>query len=173
MNLLVTCNRNMEEETCDEIFEILGEMGDEEPKIEKSSFSGIVLVNTNIDPYLVTNHIKNTILEEPWRIRYSNRFIPISISTITNISDILKAVKEQIYRMKQDDTYRITIEKRGSAISSQEIIKAVADIIPNKVSLERHDWNIMVQILGGITGVSILNNNNIASVLKIKRDSTE
>ena len=75
--------------------------------------------------------------------------------------------------MKDTDTYRITIEKRGSEISSKELIDAIADIIPNKVSLETYDWNIMIQIMGGIAGISILKEQNIISTLKLKRDSME
>jgi tRNA acetyltransferase TAN1 len=75
--------------------------------------------------------------------------------------------------MKDSDTYRITIEKRGNEISSKELIDAIADIIPNKVSLETYDWNVMIQIMGGITGVSILKEEDIISTLKLKRDSME
>lgn len=75
--------------------------------------------------------------------------------------------------MKDTDAYRITIEKRGSNISSKELIDSVASIIPNKVSLESYDWNVMIQIMGGITGVSILKEEDVVSTLKLKRDSME
>jgi tRNA acetyltransferase TAN1 len=75
--------------------------------------------------------------------------------------------------MSESDTYRITIEKRGSDISSKELIGSIADIIPNKVSLESYDWNVMIQIMGGIVGVSILKEDDIISTLKLKRDSME
>ena len=75
--------------------------------------------------------------------------------------------------MNDTDTYRITIEKRGSDISSKELIGSIADTIPNKVSLETYDWNVMIQIMGGIVGVSILKEDDIISTLKLKRDSME
>ena len=173
MNLIVTCSRHMEEETCDEIAEIIQELGDKSPRIGKSSFSGIVWVDTLIDPFLAIAEIKKITLDEPWRIRYCHRFIPIRQSTSSSLENIVEGVRNQIKIMKDTDAYRITIEKRGSEISSKDIIDSVAGIIPNKVSLESYDWNVMIQIMGGITGISILKEEDVISTLKLKRDSME
>ena len=163
----------MEEEACDEIAEIIHELGDESPRIGKSSFSGIVWIDTIIDPFTIIAEIKKTILDEPWKMRYCHRFIPIRQSISSSLENIVESVRSQVKLMKDTDSYRITIEKRGSDISSKEIINSVASIIPNKVSLETYDWNVMIQIMGGITGVSILKEQDIISTLKIKRDSME
>lgn len=173
MNLIVTCSRHLEEEACDEIGEIIEELGDEHPRIGKSSFSGIIWIDTSVDPFVAISEIKKIILDEPWRMRYCHRFIPLRQSTTTGLENIVESVKSQVKIMKDTDTYRITIEKRGNEISSKELIDTIAGIIPNKVSLETYDWNIMIQIMGGITGVSILKEENIISTLKLKRDSME
>lgn len=172
MNLITTCSRHLEEEACDEISEIIQKLGDESPRVGKSSFSGIIWIDTLIDPFLIISEIKKIILDEPWRMRYCHRFIPIR-NTASGFENIVESVRDQIKIMKDTDTYRITIEKRGSDISSKELINAVADIIPNKVSLEHYDWNVMIQIMGGITGISILKEEDIVSTLKFKRDSME
>lgn len=173
MNLIATCSRHMEEEACDEISEIIEELGDASPRIGKSSFSGIIWAETSIDPFIVINDIKKIILDEPWRMRYCHRFIPVSHTTSVSLENIVDSVKNQIKIMRDTDTYRITIEKRGSDISSKQLIDSIAGIIPNKVSLESYDWNIMIQIMGGIVGISILKEDDIISTLKLKRDSME
>ncbi|HJW20029.1 MAG TPA: THUMP domain-containing protein [Candidatus Nitrosotalea sp.] len=173
MNLVATCSRHMEEEACDEIAEIIEELGDDSPRIGKSSFSGIIWVDTCIDPFTVIDNIKKIILDEPWRMRYCHRFIPIRYTTSSSLENIVEGVKNQIKVMKDTDTYRITIEKRGSDISSKELINSIADTIPNKVSLESYDWNVLIQIMGGIVGISILKEDDIVSTLKLKRDSME
>src|SRR5574337_716421 len=163
----------MEEEACDEIAEIIHELGDESPRIGKSSFSGIVWIDTRIDPFDVIAEIKKITLDEPWKMRYCHRFIPIRQSVSSSLENIVESVRTQIKLMKDTDSYRITIEKRGSDISSKELIDSIADIIPNKVSLESYDWNVMIQIMGGIVGISILKEDDIISTLKLKRDSME
>jgi tRNA acetyltransferase TAN1 len=163
----------MEEEACDEIGGIIQKLGDKSPRIGKSSFSGLVWVDTVIDPFIVIAETKKITLDEPWRMRYCHRFIPIRQSISSSLENIIESVRNQIKIMKDIDSYRITIEKRGSDISSKEIIYSVANIIPNKVSLESYDWNVMIQIMGGIAGVSILKEEDIVSTLKLKRDSME
>lgn len=173
MNLIVTCSRHLEEEASDEISKLLGEMGDDSPKTGHSRFSGIVVVNTKIDPFEAVRNIKAKILDEPWSMRYCHRFIPVQESTKTTLGGIVDAVQKRLTIMSPDDTYRITVEKRGSDQSTKEIIDAIAKIVPNKVSLEKYDWNLVVEILGDIAGISILKESDIVSTLKTKRDSSE
>ena len=170
---MATCSRHLEEEACEEIAGIIQKLGDDHPRIGKSSFSGIIEVDTKIDSLVVISEIKKIILDEPWRMRYCHRFIPINQTTSSTLENIEESVKNQIKVMKDTETYRITIEKRGSELSSQELIDYIANIIPNKVSLENYDWIVMIQIIGGITGISVLKEQDIISTLKLKRDSME
>ena len=73
--------------------------------------------------------------------------------------------------IKQDDSYRITIEKRNTDVSSTEIITDIAKIFPNKVSLNQPDWIVLIEILGDKTGISILKDSEIFSLDKTKRMS--
>ena len=58
MNLIVTCPRHFETEASEEINEIIEEMGDDSPKIEKSSLSGILMIDAKIDPIQVSHKIR-------------------------------------------------------------------------------------------------------------------
>ena len=173
MNLIVTCSRRLEEEASDEISKNLMMLGDDSAKTEHSRFSGIVMVDTSLDPFQVTNEIRTKILDEPWSVRYCHRFIPIQESTKSTLDNIVKAVEKHMNRMQPNDSYRITIEKRGSELSTKELIDVIAETVQNKESLEEYDWNIIVEILGDIAGISILKESDIVSTLKVKRDSVE
>ncbi|HXX05486.1 MAG TPA: THUMP domain-containing protein [Candidatus Bathyarchaeia archaeon] len=163
----------MEEEAVNEISEFLQDVGDADPKVEISEFSGIVTACTSLNPFDVIIEIRKKILDEPWSVRYCHRFIPIQETIMTDLDDIVKAVQKHINKMKSTDSYRITIEKRGSDLSSKDMIDSIAKIIHNKVSLEKFDWNIIIEVLGKISGISILKESDIVSTLKIKRDSME
>jgi len=173
MNLIVTCSRHMEEEAVNEISKFLQVIGDVDPKIEISEFSGIVTACTSLDPFEIVVEIRKKILDEPWSMRYCHRFIPIQETTETTLDEIVKAVQKHINKMKSTDSYRITIEKRGSDLSSKDMIDAIAKIIHNRVSLEKFDWNIIIEVLGRVSGISILKEQDIVSTLKLKRDSME
>ncbi len=170
MNLVVTCSRHLEEDAANEISKFLQVAGDMKPLVEISGFSGIITVNSSLDPFEIVAKIRKKILEEPWSVRYCHRFIPIQETTEALLDEIVKAVQKHVNTMKPTDSYRITIEKRGSDLSSNEIINAIANSMHNKVSLEKFDWNIIIEVLGKVVGISILRERDIVSTLKVKRD---
>jgi len=171
LNLIITCARNLESETKNEIRKILDELGDQEPEILNVGMRGILMVNTIIEPSKIIDYVKNKMIEEPWLIRYCLRIIPIQIITETEIDKIKQNVIKLKDTIQKNDSYRITIEKRNTSISSNEIITEIAKIFPNKVSLNQPDWIILIEILGNETGISILKNDWMFSLDKAKRMS--
>jgi len=171
LNLIITCARNLESETKNEISKILDELGDQEPEILNVGMRGILMVNTVIEPSKIIDYVKNKMIEEPWLIRYCLRIIPIQMITDTEIDKIKQTVIKLKGTIQKNDSYRITIEKRNTSISSNEIITEVAEIFPNKVSLNQPDWIILIEIIGNETGISILKNDEMFSLDKAKRMS--
>jgi len=150
---------------------ILDELGDQEPEILNVGMRGILMVNTAIEPSKIIDYVKNKMIEEPWLIRYCLRIIPIQMITETEIDKIKQNVIKLKDTIQKNDSYRITIEKRNTSISSNEIITEIAKIFPNKVSLNQPDWIILIEILGNKTGISILKNDVMFSLDKAKRMS--
>jgi tRNA acetyltransferase TAN1 len=171
LNLIITCARSLESETKNEISKILDELGDQEPEILNVGMRGILMVNTIIEPSKIIDYVKNKIIEEPWLIRYCLRIIPIQMITETEIDKIKQNVIKLKDAIQKNDSYRITIEKRNTSISSNEIITEIAKIFPNKVSLNQPDWIILIEILGNETGISILKDDGMFSLDKAKRMS--
>ena len=124
-----------------------------------------------IEPSKIVSWTKNKIVEEPWLIRYCLRIIPIQSITETKIDKIKQNVIKLKDRIQKNDSYRITIEKRNTSISSNEIIAEIAKIFPNKVSLKQPDWIILIEILGNETGISVLKDEELFSLDKSKRMS--
>ena len=171
MNLLITCARNLESETENEIGKILTESGDQKPEIYKSDMRGILFVNTNIDTSKIIDYVKGKIEDEPWSMRYCLRIIPIQLECDTEIEKIKQNIQKLKKIIQKNDSYRITIEKRNSDISSQEMISEIAGLFSNKVSLDTPDWIVLIEIFGNKTGMAILKNDGIFSLEKSKRES--
>jgi tRNA acetyltransferase TAN1 len=169
MNLIITCQRNLEEPTILEIQNILERFGDTDAIIDKTIFSGIIQIETKIDSMNVLDGFKDLIEDEPWLIKYCSRIIPIQEECESKLDEIRNKVIGLSDIIKKNDTYRITIEKRQSSLHNKEIISKIADSLSNKVSLENSDWEIIIQILRNKTGISIIPPNSILSVHKEKR----
>jgi len=169
LNLLITCQRNMEYETINEITQLLDIFGDSNPNILKTKFSGIIIAETVLEALEVIERFRRKIENEPWELRYSSRIIPIQKICQTDLALIRQNVIDLIPSIKSDETYKISLEKRDSEIMRSEIISNIADLLTNKVSLEEPDWEIILQILGDKTGIGVMPKNSILSITKIKR----
>jgi len=170
LNLIVTCPRNLEPEAESEIKKILNELDDQEPEISQTDMRGILMVNTILEPLKIIDWVKNKINDEPWFFRYCLRIIPVQKTTDTDIDKIKQNVMNLKSIIQENDSYRITVEKRNSNLPSSQIINEIAKIIPNKVSLDEPDWVILVEIFGEKTCISILKNDSIFSLEKSKRN---
>jgi tRNA acetyltransferase TAN1 len=71
--------------------------------------------------------------------------------------------------LKKDETYRITVEKRRTSISGRALIEAIAKRIDRKVDLDEPDKIVLIQILGEVTGASVIPPDKILSVEREKR----
>ena len=169
MNLIITCPRHFETEASDEIRIILSKMGDDEADITVTEMPGIITVVSKLNPLEVVQFIQEKIMDEPWIIRYCLRIIPIKTTIETNLESIVNEINELIDVIKPQETFRITVEKRNSSLSTKEIIDKIASNISNKVSLEKPDWIVLIEIIGDKTGLSILRKKSIISIEKIKR----
>jgi len=173
VNLIITCARHLETETKQELTGILEKMGDAQSKIIITDMSGILTAETVLNPIEIVKKMKELLLDEPWCIRYCLRVIPIQKITKTLVEDIEDGVLELIRFISDEESYRILIEKRNSNISSQDLITRIAKKIKNKASLEFPDKIILIEILGNITGISIVKKTDILSIEKIKRGNSE
>ncbi len=69
---------------------------------------------------------------------------------------IAEEAEKQSARMSRGETYRVTVEKRGTGLRSRELVEAVAGRIDNPVKLVEPDWVVLVEVVGNWTGVSVV-----------------
>jgi tRNA acetyltransferase TAN1 len=169
-NLLASTYRHGEDYAEEELLAHLEEFGDPDPESEITRVSGIVIAKTILDPFEVTAKLKELVHDKPWEIRHLMRVIPIERVCHTDLESIGQATGSLAYKVKPGHTFRITVERRHSVLSSSDIIKKCADmIIGGKVDLKSPCWVVLVETIGGIAGVSILAHDNIFSSVIEKR----
>lgn len=167
-NLIVSTYRFREEDAQDEILELLDKFGDQAAESELIEIKGMVLVQSSLDPVAVIDKLKDLVASEPWRVRYILRVLPVQVVVPTRLDTIRQAARDLTPKIG-NGTFRVTVEKRHNSLGSMQIIKAIAGQISNKVDLENPSWVILVEVLGGLTGVSVLRPNQIFSSVIEKR----
>ena len=159
----------MEVETINEVTHLLDEFGDPNARSSKTEFSGIIKIETVMELLELIEKFRDKIENEPWELRYCSRIIPIQKTCKTDLISIKDNVIELISSIKANETYKISIERRNSELIRSEIISNIANLLSNSVSLEIPDWEVIIQILGNETGISVMPANSILSISKIKR----
>jgi tRNA acetyltransferase TAN1 len=167
-NLIISTPRGYENDACSEIWFLLGEIGDRESIVEKSGVSGLIVAKTVLSPFKVVEGLRKMLKEQPWEFRHTFRVIPVEVVVHTRLEEIRKASLEISSKVLDNETFRVTVEKRHTTLSTREIIEAVAEDIDKKVDLDNPDKIVLVEVLGGLTGVSVIKPKDILSVAKEK-----
>jgi tRNA acetyltransferase TAN1 len=168
-NLIVSTFRYREAQAQDELIEILADLGDHDPESYLTTISGVLLARTNFDPFTVVEQFLQLLRNEPWRIRYILRLLPIQMVVCTEPSIIKHTAKQLSSKIQVLDTFRITVEKRHNSIRSLDIINCIGSVIDRKVNLRNPDWIILVEVVRNLTGLSILKPYHIFSSVTGKR----
>jgi len=167
-NLIISCARGLESEACSEIWFLLGEIGDEDPKVEKSEISGLIVAKTSLDPIQAVHKLREMLKRSPEEFRYTLKIVPVETVVPTRLNLIEKTAAELSRKIGENETFRVTVEKRHTELSTKEIIEAAAKHIDRKVNLEKTDKIVLIEVMGGSCGISVIKPDDILSVVKEK-----
>ena len=168
-NLLATTSRGNERPMCNELLYLLKEeLGDAQAETSKTKIRGLIVAKTTMDPCVVIEKLRAILKERPYEFRYALRILPIERVVPTNLEEIKGVTAELAARISEDETFRVTVEKRFTALHSKELIEAAASDIKRKADLENPDRILVIEVLGVLTGMSLLKPRDILAVVKEK-----
>ncbi len=170
-NLIISTSRGNERNTCSEMWYLLGEVGDRGSTIETTSVIGLVVARTKLDPIKAIRDLRALLKERPWEFKYTLKLVPIQRIVEAQIQSIEQAALDIANRIGQKDKFRITVEKRHTGLSSKTIIDTVAKRIARTVDLDSPDRILMIEILGELAGLSLIEPEDVLSVEREKRVS--
>lgn len=168
-NLLLSSARGTEREANHEMLYLLRELGDASPETDFAPVSGLTVAKTSLDPLKVISGLRRVLKYRPWQFRYILKVKPVQEVVPCEISAIGAAVVNKARKVRVDETFRVSLEKRRSHVSSREIIDAVASKVPRKVELRNPDKIVLIEVIGEIAGVSIISPRGILGIEKEKR----
>jgi tRNA acetyltransferase TAN1 len=124
----------------------------------------------------MAKYLRDLCNREPIEFRYLLRLIPVDCVLNSELNEIksratsLFSFLEQNKKIDRKDTFRITVEKRYcNSIRTGDIIGIIAKEVSNPVDLDNPKWIILIEILGKVTGISVLEPDQIfSSVIEMK-----
>ncbi|MGQ9507441.1 MAG: THUMP domain-containing protein [Candidatus Bathycorpusculaceae bacterium] len=167
-NLLATTSRGNEDEACSELWYLLGEIGDSAPTVDKTGVAGLIAAKTAFNPFDVIKKFREILQERPYEFRYILRIIPIEKVVRTDLGEIQRAATELGSKIGKNETFRVTVEKRFTEISTRDIVESAAANIEREVNLNNPDKILLVEVVGGLTGLSVIKPDEILAIMKEK-----
>jgi len=167
-NLLVTTARGNEEDASSEIWYLLGNTGDENAKVEKTGITGLIAAKTILNPLDAIEKLREILKQRPHEFRYTLRIIPIEKVVHTDLDEIKEAVAELSSKVRENETFRVTVEKRFTTLPTKDIIEVAANQINRQVDLSSPNKIVLIEVVNGLTGVSIVKTTDIVSTAKEK-----
>jgi tRNA acetyltransferase TAN1 len=168
-NLLATTSRGNERPMCNELLFLLKDkLGDAEAQTAKTKIRGLIVAKTTLDPCTVIEKFRAILKERPYEFRYALRILPIERVVPTDLEEIKKATSELAAKISENETFRVTVEKRFTILHTKDLIEAAVGNIKNKADLENPDKILLIEVLGAVTGVSLLKPIDILGVVKEK-----
>jgi len=167
-NLLVTTARGNEEDACSEIWYLLGEIGDPAAKVDRTGITGLIAAKTAFDPFEVVEKFRAILKDRPYEFRYSLRIIPVEKVVRTDLGEIQRVATELSSKIGENESFRVTVEKRFTTTSTSEIIEAAAAIIERRVDLNHPDKIVLIEVVGRLTGISVVKPEDVFSIMKEK-----
>ena len=151
------------------LFLLKDALGDQMAEASKTGVRGLIVAKTALNQCDVVEKFKSILHERPYEFRYSLRIIPVDKVVDTDLENIGRAAKELAEKeLRENETFRVTVEKRFTTLHSSEIIEVVASEIQNRVDLEKPDRVLLVEVIGKFTGLSLVKPDLILSIQKEK-----
>ena len=168
-NLVATTSRGNERAMINEIRYLLKEeLADAAADASRTKIRGLIVAKTSLDPLIVMEKFRMILVERPYEFRYALRIVPIQRVVPTDLAEIKKATLEMVQKIDEKQTFRVTVEKRFTELHSKDIIEAAAGDIKRKVDLENPDWVLQIEVLAGLTGISLLKPTDVLAVVREK-----
>lgn len=168
-NIIATTARGNERPMINEILHLLKEeLGDTQAQASKTKIRGLIVAKTTYKPYEVMEKFRTILTERPYEFRYALRIVPIELVVPTDLAEIKKTTEELSKRIDENQTFRVTVEKRFTELHSKDLIEAAAGDIKRKVDLKSPDLILQIEVLGALTGISLLKPTDILAVVKEK-----
>jgi len=168
-NLVVSTSRGNERNTCSEMWYVLGEVGDRGSTVEPTPAIGLVVAKTKLEPIKAVHDLRALLKERPWEFKYTLKLVPIQSVSEAKLDTIQTAAIAMAEKIGSKESFRITVEKRHTGLSSKTIIDTIAKKIDRKVNLENPDKIIMIDVIGELAGLALIKTDDVLSVEREKR----
>jgi tRNA acetyltransferase TAN1 len=166
-NLFVSVMKGFEVPACEEMKDLLEQLGDANPNATTSIARGIILAYTNLDPFFVIEKMRELVWKNEFPYPLILKIRPIECVVKADLEEMKKVCAELAEKkIDENETFRITLERRFTSIARNDLIAAAATNIDRKVDLSNPDKIVFIEVLEELAGISVLSQEDELSIPK-------
>lgn len=165
-NLVVSTGRRAEGYCMNELKKI-GDLLGVSIKVQFTGFDGLLTALSSGDPFNYIRGIKSLIDNNRYLPKFTLKVVPVQEVVDTDVDKIKQAALElAALNIGENETFKIEVRKRGVDLRRTQIIDAIAPHVGRKVNLDSPDKVINIEVFPSETGVSVITEDDIFSLLK-------
>ena len=149
-NILVSYEFSEYHNAKQEVINFISSIGDTDVKANATIAKGLMGVHTSL------NNREVILKAKDMQFKFCIKWIPIDYWCSAEIEDIMNLVKEIKAQIKRNEKWAMFVEKRrNEKYHKIDLIKEVAELIDNKVDLDKPDKILHIEIVGKYAGICI------------------
>lgn len=166
-NLLVSYRFREYLEAQAEVLDLLKELGDEDPVVDKTLVKGIIGVKTTLPSRTVVEKIRTMFKADSHKVKFAIKWVPVDLWTSSALESMIEAVRGIKEQIKGDETWALHLEKRKyPEHHTYKIVTSLAEQIQGNVNLKNPDKIVRVDIIGDQAGITVLKPEEIFSTAR-------
>ncbi|MFW9983684.1 MAG: THUMP domain-containing protein [Candidatus Odinarchaeota archaeon] len=165
-NILISCRRFQEAESCQELRRII----EDDPNLgtlewcKLTGISCLVVGKISIDAHEFVKKLNQIVQKMPWIIKDLMKIYPIDLVVDSTVKGIRAGSKKLAKGMTKTAKFRVNLNRRDTGLDRDKLLHEIATQFPGKVDLETYDWVVDVEILGPVTGLALLREDEIVTL---------
>ena len=166
-NLVISTGRGVEGKCIAELRRV-GELLSVNVRTFFTGFDGLLTGRVDMDPVGFSNSLRELVTSNAFVPRFILKVVPVQEVVKTDVNEIVsKAIQMGNSMINEDETYKIEVRRRGVLFDRMAIIDKAAPQILRKVKLENPDKVIQIEVFPSKTGIAVIREDDIFSLLKV------
>ncbi len=168
-NLLLSCRRFQEAESCQELRRIM----DDEPTLgtlewcKLTGISCLVVGKIDSDAHQFVTRLGQIVKKMPWIVQDLLKIHAIDLIVDSTMDAIRAGSKKLAKKMTKTTSFRVNLNRRDTDLDRKELLHEVAIQFPGKVDLEDYEFVVAVEMLGPVTGLALLREEEIVTLRRL------
>jgi tRNA(Ser,Leu) C12 N-acetylase TAN1 len=165
-NILLSCSRFREVESCQELHRLV----DEDQKLcelnwcKMTGISSLVVAQVACDCHDFVQRLSQVVKKMPWSVRELLKIQPIDLVVESSLEAIRAGTQQLAQRMPKDAKFRVNLHRRDTKLDRKTLLHEVATQFPGEVDLEDYEWICAVEVLGPVTGLALIKEEEILTM---------